>query len=99
MRHGESRTTLDRMSTHTSSVTLPALAIAELVRGGQLTAVDVIRQHLERIAALDPQLGAFEIVRADRALAEAAALDARPDRATLPLAGVPVAIKDNLDVA
>ncbi len=78
---------------------VPALEIARQVRGGKASATQVVREHLDRIAALDGKLGAFQVVRADCALAEAAALDARGDLGALPLAGVPVAIKDNFDVA
>jgi amidase len=91
--------TLTVMDTTISSTALTALAIADLVRTRKISAIDVTRQHLERIAALDPTFGAFELVRGERALAEAAALDALPNRESLPLAGVPVAIKDNTDVA
>src|SRR4051812_40104726 len=75
-----------------------ALDLADGVRAGRRTAVDVVREHLARIAERDPQLSAFQAVRADAALAEAAAVDAAPDRGRLPLAGVPVAVKDNIAV-
>jgi amidase len=68
------------------------------VRSGTLTAVDATRAALARIESAS-RVGAFQLVRAERALAEAAAVDARPDRSTLPLAGVPIAIKDNIPVA
>jgi amidase len=76
-----------------------AVAIASAVRAGRADPEDVVRAHLERIARRDPDLNAFQIVRGTRALEEARALRGRPDLATLPLAGVPVAIKDNVDVA
>jgi amidase len=60
---------------------------------------DLVAAHLERIAALDPAIGAFQVIRADQAMAEAAALAERDDLGELPLPGVPVAIKDNVDVA
>jgi aspartyl-tRNA(Asn)/glutamyl-tRNA(Gln) amidotransferase subunit A len=66
------------------------------VLSGRATAVDICRAALDRIAATDPEINAFRAVAAERALARAAALDARPDRADLPLLGVPVAIKDNI---
>ncbi len=75
-----------------------AAALAALVQSGQVSAVDVVSAHLERIDAVDSSVGAFQIVRRDRAIAEAAALMNRPDRHLLPLAGVPVAIKDNVPV-
>jgi amidase len=76
-----------------------AVDIAAAVRAGRLRAVDVVRAHLDRIAALDPGLNAFQSVRPGAALAEAAAVDAHPDRPGLALAGVPVAVKDNIAVA
>lgn len=77
----------------------PAVDLAALVRGRQVSPTDVVKAYLEQIAALDPELHAFQVVRTERALAEAEALAARPDLGELPLAGVPVAIKDNVDVA
>jgi amidase len=88
--------TADQLST---VVGLPAVEIAERVRSGALSAVDVVRAHLAHIEAVDARIGAFRVVRTEAALAEAAAVDAAPDRASLPLAGVPLAIKDNVDVA
>ncbi|MDP9343281.1 MAG: amidase family protein [Actinomycetota bacterium] len=75
-----------------------ATDIAEMVRSGKVAPVDVVRQHLEQIEKVDGQIGAFQVVRAEKALAEAEALGERPDLASLPLAGVPVAIKDNIPV-
>ena len=80
-------------------VGLPAAEIAARVRSGALTAVEVVRAHLAHIDAVDARIGAFRVVRRQAALAEAATVDAAPDRAALPLAGVPVAIKDNVAVA
>jgi len=77
----------------------PATELAEAVRAGELSAVEVVRAHLAQIDAVDSRIGAFRVVRREAALAEAAEVDARPDRARLPLAGVPVAIKDNVAVA
>ncbi|HYJ70881.1 MAG TPA: amidase family protein, partial [Actinomycetota bacterium] len=76
-----------------------AVGIAAAVRSGRATPAEVLEEHLERIAALDPRLGAFQLVRAEEARAEAKALADRPDLGELPLAGVPVAIKDSVDLA
>lgn len=76
----------------------PATELAAAVRAGTTNAVDVVRAALDRIDARDGRIGAFETVRREAALAEAADVDARADRADLPLAGVPVAIKDVVDV-
>ncbi len=76
-----------------------ATEIAAAVRAGETTARAVVAEHLDRIARLNPELAAFVRVRADAALSEADGVDGRADRAGLPLAGVPVAIKDNVPVA
>ncbi len=76
-----------------------AVETAAAVRSGSTTAVAEAQAALARIAALDSALGAFQIVRAEKALAEAAAVDARVAAGEhLPLAGVPIAIKDNIPV-
>ena len=76
-----------------------ATEIAAAVRAGDVTAREVAQAHLDRIAAIDGELGAFVRVRLGTALDEADAVDARTDRKDLPLAGVPIAIKDNVPVA
>jgi amidase len=76
-----------------------ATRLAEAVRNGEVTAVEVVRAHLDHLAAVEHRLGAFVSVRRRAALEEAEAIDAREDRDALPLAGVPTAVKDNLDVA
>ncbi|WP_024795110.1 amidase [Tomitella biformata] len=76
-----------------------AVAIAARVRAGRQSPVDATQRALECIASRDRELGAFRQVRAAEAMAEAHAVAARPDLATLPLAGVPIAIKDSVAVA
>ena len=75
-----------------------ATSVARLVQTGEVSGTEIVAAHLERIAAVDAAVGAFQIVRAERAMAEAAALMDRANRRELPLAGVPVAIKDNVHV-
>ncbi len=87
------------MSTSPPTSRADAGAIAEAVRTGSLSAVEVVRDHLGRIETKDGRLAAFVAVRPELALADAERVDRHPDRARLPLAGVPVAIKDNIDVA
>jgi aspartyl-tRNA(Asn)/glutamyl-tRNA(Gln) amidotransferase subunit A len=70
--------------------------VRDSVASGRASAVEICRAALDRIAASDQALGAFRAVAGERALKRAAELDARPDRAALPLLGVPVALKDNL---
>jgi amidase len=78
----------------------PITRQAELIRGGELAPRDLVELYLRRISRLDPQLNAFRAVHDERALAEAdqaaARLKAGDER---PLLGVPLAIKDNVDVA
>jgi amidase len=76
----------------------PATEIAAAVRSGRSTARRQVEAALERIEATDGRIGAYQEVRVFAALREADAVDARPDRATLPLAGVPIAVKDNVPV-
>jgi len=76
-----------------------ATQIAAAVRAGEVTAAEVVAEHLAHIADHEAELGAFVRVRAGAAVAEAAAVDTRPDRADLPLAGVPVSVKDVIPVA
>jgi aspartyl-tRNA(Asn)/glutamyl-tRNA(Gln) amidotransferase subunit A len=74
-----------------------ALDIAGAIRAGRTSATDVCRGALDRVAAGNDAIAAFLTVARDQALARAAALDA--DRAawpSMPLLGVPVALKDNL---
>ena len=67
-----------------------ARAIADAVRSGETSAVDVCQAALARIAAANPALNAFHTVAGEQALAQAAALDGRRDEwARLPLLGVP----------
>ncbi|MFE3635937.1 amidase [Streptomyces sp. NPDC059168] len=75
-----------------------ATDIAASVRGKDVTPRQVVAEHLARIERLDGRVGAFRVVRARAALAEAEEVGARADLDGLPLAGVPVAVKDNLAV-
>ncbi|MET9832670.1 amidase family protein [Streptomyces sp. NPDC006385] len=82
----------------TSWVGRTAAEIAAAVREKQATPREVVAEHLTRIERLDGRVGAFRLVRAEAALAEADEVGSRSDLAELPLAGVPVAVKDNLAV-
>src|SRR4029453_5736133 len=76
-----------------------AVGIAAAVRAGRAAPTEVLEEHLERIAALDGRLGVFRLLRTEEVRAEARALEGRDDLGRLPLAGVPVAVKDNIDLA
>ena len=73
---------------------------ARLIASGVVSAREVVDAALRRIERLDPVLNAFRVVLSERALAEAQQADARRRAGDArPLLGVPVAIKDDTDVA
>src|SRR5690242_15044428 len=73
---------------------------ADLIAAGQLSSRDLTELFLSRIARLDPVLNAYRVVFAERALAEADQADSRRRAGERrPLLGVPVAVKDDMDVA
>lgn len=74
-----------------------AREIATRVRSGQVSATEVAQAQCERIARLDPVLNAFASFDPSVPLTAAKAVDERLARGeTLPLAGVPFSVKDNL---
>lgn len=75
-----------------------AIEIATAVRHGDVKATTVVEEHLHAISERDTRVGAFRAVR-EQAVDEARELQRRRDLPDLPLAGVPVAVKDNLEVA
>ncbi|KIQ18206.1 amidase [Rhodococcus sp. MEB064] len=75
-----------------------ATEIAGDVRSGRVQPAAVAQQALDAIASRDGAIGAFVEVRPDEVLREADAVAVRADLQSLPLAGVPVAIKDNVSV-
>jgi aspartyl-tRNA(Asn)/glutamyl-tRNA(Gln) amidotransferase subunit A len=69
----------------------------DAVRSRARSAVEISRDALAGIDAYNPQLNAFTTVAAERALARAEAIDREPERfRDAPLAGVPIAVKDNI---
>ncbi len=92
---------MDPSSTETGTVALRGLRdqAAELA-DGQLTSLELTERALAAIEAAEDELNAFRVVRADAARAEATEADRRlaaGERA--PLLGVPVAVKDDTNVA
>ena len=75
---------------------LPAPEVAARIRAGAVSAREVVEAAVRRIEALDPQLGAFVELDAERALAEADGIGRDDQRA---FAGVPIAVKANTAVA
>ncbi|MFH9861453.1 amidase [Streptomyces sp. NPDC017202] len=84
--------TLDR----SAGLTETARALA----AGEVTSRTLVERTLARIEATQGTLNAFRLVRAEAALAEADAADRELSRGVRrPLLGVPVAVKDDMDVA
>jgi AtzE family amidohydrolase len=78
-----------------------ACAIAQAVRSGQASAVEITQRALDRVAASNGAINAFTAITKERALEQAALVDAkrmsRQDPG--PLAGVPFAVKNLFDIA
>ena len=75
--------------------------LAEAIRRGEVSAISVIEDRLDRIKRLDPLLNCFTAVFEDHARAAASRIDAMvaAGHDPGPLAGVPFGVKDNYDVA
>ncbi len=72
---------------------------AELIRAGEVSSRELVQLHLDRIERYDGTLNAFRVVLAEQALQEADAADARRGEGMGPLNGVPIAVKDDTDLA
>ncbi len=70
-------------------------ALAAMVRAGEAHPRELVELYLRRIERLDPTLNSFRVTLAEAALAAADAATALDG----PLAGVPIAVKDDLAVA
>jgi amidase len=68
-------------------------ALAAMVRAAEVTPRELVELYVRRIEALDPRLNAFRVLRTEQALAEADDVDRDG-----PLAGVPIAVKDDIAV-
>jgi amidase len=75
---------------------LPATELAARIRDGSFTAREAVEAALRRIEAIDPQIGAFVELDAERALAESEGFEPGDRRA---FAGVPIAVKASTAVA
>ncbi len=76
-----------------------AARLAEMVRAKEVSATELVGHFLDRIQRLDPQLNSFRLVFAEQAMLEAEQAEARVRAGeNRPLLGVPIAIKDEVDV-
>ena len=80
---------------------LPAVELAALIARGDASSVEVVEAHVECIERVNPTLNAVVVKRFDEARAEAREADRRRAGGELlgPLHGVPITIKESLDVA
>ena len=85
----------------TPIVMLPATVLRDRIGSGEMSAEAVVTAFLAQIEAREPAVGAWAYLDGDDALAQARRLDAarRTGRPIGPLHGVPVGIKDIVDVA
>jgi amidase len=73
---------------------------ARMLAAGRITAPELLELYLDRIARLDPELRSYRVVLADSARQEAGVAQDRLNAGErLPLLGVPIAVKDDVDVA
>ena len=79
-------------------LTATATELARRIATGEQSSVEITQAHLDRIEQTNPAVNSFLAVDADRALASAAAVDAKvaAGEQLSPLAGVPIAVKDLL---
>ncbi|MDL2215699.1 Asp-tRNA(Asn)/Glu-tRNA(Gln) amidotransferase subunit GatA [Ruminococcaceae bacterium OttesenSCG-928-N02] len=77
---------------------LSAIEIAALVKGKEISATQVVKETTARIREVEPVVDAFLNISEEQALAAAALVDAKiaAGEEVGPLAGVPVAVKDNI---
>ncbi len=72
----------------------------ELVRSGAVSSRELVELSLNRIERMDPELNSFAAVSGERALQQAAEADARVAKGEFPpLIGIPIAVKDEIDIA
>jgi amidase len=72
----------------------------DLIAAGEISSRELVELYLARINRYEPSLNAFRVVFGERALLEADQADSRRGAGALrPLLGVPIAVKDDIDVA
>ena len=90
----------DLPSNHLPLTHLGAVPLARLIARGEVSASEALEQHIARAVHIQPRLNAMVAERFDAARAEARAADARRAHGESlgPLHGVPISIKDSLDL-
>ncbi len=92
--------TIDPRVNDRSLATFSARELAWLVASGEVSALDLLQAHVDRIEAVNPRLNAVVVPLFEEALSRAAEADAARTRGDLlgPLHGVPVTVKESFDV-
>lgn len=87
-------------TTHEALASLPAMELAAMIASGDISSVEAVEAHIERIERVNPALNAVVVKRYDAARAEAQEADKRRARGEVsgPLHGVPITIKESLDL-
>lgn len=78
-----------------------ASTLAEMIRNKEITSVEVVQAHLDRIEAVNPKINGIVTLMGEQALKEAAAADkaVAAGEQLGPLHGVPFSVKDSIDTA
>jgi amidase len=87
------------MRESTSWVGATATQIARAVQRGDATATGIVADHIEHAFVAHRVLAPLRVLRDGEAIAEAELVDEQPDLGHLPLAGVPVVVAENANVA
>ncbi len=79
-------------------LSLTAVQLGKKIKSGEVTSMEAVKAALGQIKALEPVLNSFVTIEEERALKEAEEVQKRIENGELtgPLAGVPVAVKDNI---
>src|SRR5207248_6914833 len=87
-------------TTYETLTSLSAVELAAMIARGDISSVEVVEAHIERIERVNPALKAVVVKRYDAARAEARQADQRRSRGELlgPLHGAPITIKESLDL-
>src|SRR5215510_14426311 len=87
------------MRESTSWVGATATQIARAVQRGDATATGIVADHIEHALVAHRVLAPLRVLRDGEAIAEAELVDEQPDLGNLPMAGVPVVVAENANVA
>ncbi len=89
------------MTNDTELCSFPISQLSRLIASQQVSPVEVVQEMLERIDRLEPVLNCYVTVLADRALAAARKAETELEAGDCPgpLHGIPIALKDIIDVA